>query len=444
MKEQYESFLRHSDAAYKEHQYNGVSWLIEREKHLDPIFFIKGGFLCDEMGVGKTIQLIATMILHFLPRTLIVVPPALIQQWKHEIKRFTGHTPLVYHGRIKKTCTLDELSKAPVVIVSYHALLTSKKLNSNPSLLFSLSWSRIIFDEAHHLRNKTDIMSASQRICKLSPIVWLVTGTPIQNSIKDLKNLCNVIGINTYLRGGDPREQITHILLKRTKQDADIILPPLTYHSLNIDWKDENEKKLSETVHNLLKYASRTEKLLYYTMSKQVCVLPALVENSKHLEDSEKQDPIVSSSKLDSVLASILANQNVTEGKGALVFCHFHKEMQWLLERLVEKGLTVAKIDGSVSIHQRSILLQSAYNVLLLQIQVGCEGLNLQEHYSDIYFVSPHWNPAVESQAVARCFRYGQTSQVRVFRFTMNTLQCMYSMDSYTTDVQKEKLSLYM
>jgi SNF2 family DNA or RNA helicase len=54
-----------------------------------------------------------------------------------------------------------------------------------------------------------------------------------------------------------------------------------------------------------------------------------------------------------------------------------------------------------------------------LQIQTGCEGLNLQEHYSEVYFVSPHWNPAVEDQAIARCHRIGQTKQVTVNRFEM-------------------------
>jgi hypothetical protein len=56
---------------------------------------------------------------------------------------------------------------------------------------------------------------------------------------------------------------------------------------------------------------------------------------------------------------------------------------------------------------------------LILQIRTCSEGLNLQE-YSDVYFVSPHWNPCVEDQAIARCYRMGQTSQVRVFRFYMS------------------------
>jgi SNF2 family DNA or RNA helicase len=44
----------------------------------------------------------------------------------------------------------------------------------------------------------------------------------------------------------------------------------------------------------------------------------------------------------------------------------------------------------------------------------------LQRHFSEIYFVSPHWNPCVEDQAIARCHRIGQTKPVNVFKFEMN------------------------
>ena len=60
------------------------------------------------------------------------------------------------------------------------------------------------------------------------------------------------------------------------------------------------------------------------------------------------------------------------------------------------------------------------FEVIILQIQTGCEGLNLQEHFSEVYFVSPNWNPFVEKQAVARVHRIGQKKEVSVFMFQMN------------------------
>ena len=79
----------------------------------------------------------------------------------------------------------------------------------------------------------------------------------------------------------------------------------------------------------------------------------------------------------------------------------------------------IAIIDGSVTAKERARIFAAAPTVLILQIRTCSEGLNLQS-YSDVYFVSPHWNPCVEDQAIARCYRMGQTSQVRVFRFYMS------------------------
>ena len=76
-------------------------------------------------------------------------------------------------------------------------------------------------------------------------------------------------------------------------------------------------------------------------------------------------------------------------------------------------------LDGRTTHDMRNDIIENPdIDILILQIQTGCEGLNLQ-HYSDIYFVSPHWNPSVEDQAVARAHRLGQTKSVNVYRFVM-------------------------
>ena len=86
--------------------------------------------------------------------------------------------------------------------------------------------------------------------------------------------------------------------------------------------------------------------------------------------------------------------------------------------RVVAGEEDVAIIDGTVSAKERARIFATAPKILILQIRTCSEGLNLQS-YSDVYFVSPHWNPCVEDQAIARCYRMGQTNVVRVFRFYM-------------------------
>ena len=107
----------------------------------------------------------------------------------------------------------------------------------------------------------------------------------------------------------------------------------------------------------------------------------------------------------------------------------------------MRQGLSVEKFDGRVKSQDRSAILEGTCDVLILQIQTGCEGLNLQQ-FSEIYFVSPHWNPAVEDQAVARCHRIGQNEAVDVFRFAMKGFdedENTKTLDSYSASVQDVK-----
>jgi hypothetical protein len=102
----------------------------------------------------------------------------------------------------------------------------------------------------------------------------------------------------------------------------------------------------------------------------------------------------------------------------------FKDEIDEVCARLLAGGMTkVARLDGRTGKRDRAAALTEKNEALVLQIQTGCEGLNLQENYSEIYFVSPHWNPAVEDQAVARCHRIGQMKDVVVRRFVSSTFE---------------------
>ena len=114
-------------------------------------------------------------------------------------------------------------------------------------------------------------------------------------------------------------------------------------------------------------------------------------------------------------------------------------------KRLRDGGLAkVVTYDGRNS-GSTSKLCQQA-DAIILQIQTGCEGLNLQKYFSEIYFVSPHWNPAVEDQAIARCHRIGQEKEVHVFRFEMDGFDKVeeqefapITLDKYVNKVQDGK-----
>ena len=178
-----------------------------------------------------------------------------------------------------------------------------------------------------------------------------------------------------------------------------------------------------------------------------MCVFPALMNKRMHdyiitgmLEETDDIfNGTIGSSKLDAVSSKILSRRH--NGRGKLVFCHFRGEIDFLRNKLSREGLEVQTFDGRVKTSQRTSILESSCDVLILQIQTGCEGLNLQQ-FSEIYFVSPHWNPAVEDQAVARCHRIGQREKVDVFRFTMGGFDDdgkTKTLDAYSSSVQDMK-----
>ena len=104
-----------------------------------------------------------------------------------------------------------------------------------------------------------------------------------------------------------------------------------------------------------------------------------------------------------------------------------------IVSRLKKAGITsLATFDGRTSLNKRANTLREKVEFLVLQIQTGCEGLNLQKDFSEVYFVSPNWNPAVEEQAIARCHRIGQVKPVHVFRFQMTTYQKLEPLEELT------------
>jgi SNF2 family DNA or RNA helicase len=129
------------------------------------------------------------------------------------------------------------------------------------------------------------------------------------------------------------------------------------------------------------------------------------------------------SSKMDSVIGQIIERKE--NGSGKIVFCHFREEIDCVVQRLKAGGVqNIVVFDARTSLSKRmKILKNDPIDVLVVQIQTGSEGLNLQSKFSEIYFVSPHWNPAVEQQAIARCHRIGQEKTVHVFKYEMDSFE---------------------
>ncbi|KAH6626934.1 SNF2 family N-terminal domain-containing protein [Chaetomium sp. MPI-SDFR-AT-0129] len=192
---------------------------------------IRGGILAEEMGLGKTLEIIALILLHrrpevpvmlydyFLGRqllttsaTLIIAPTPLLDQWISELNRHApGLKVMIYPGvkAVSKAkdddgLSAESLAEQDVVITTYEvlrreiwaaadeptrSLRNEKQYERIRSPLVQLSWWRVCIDEAQMVENWTN--NAAKLARKIPRVnAWGVTGTPVKDDVKkDLRGL---------------------------------------------------------------------------------------------------------------------------------------------------------------------------------------------------------------------------------------------------------------
>ncbi|KAJ7156150.1 SNF2 family DNA-dependent ATPase [Mycena filopes] len=226
------------------HQAIGVAWMLKRERGQD-----KGGILADDMGLGKTVQMIATMAMNppgpdeDARTTLIVVPAALLQQWKDEIETKTNEmfTVRLHHGKdkLKKT---SEIKEYDVVITTYQTLSMdfhipkdveadeeTQWLAKHGGVLAKCRFYRAIADEAQYIRNRSTKASLSLAHVR-AKYRWMLTGTPVTNTLADIYGLLRFGRFRPWNDFNSFNEHVAKVQLSDASlagQRAQMILKPL-------------------------------------------------------------------------------------------------------------------------------------------------------------------------------------------------------------------------
>ncbi|KAG0278850.1 DNA repair protein rad16 [Linnemannia exigua] len=168
-------------------QREGLAWMRKQEN------------TPDEMGMGKTIQMISLLLAEPGKPNLIVAPTVAIVQWRNEIME---HAPslkvLIFHGS-NRTESMSELMKQDVVLTTYSIIESGYRKQKygvrkkdmtvkEDSLLHRIRWHRIVLDEAHNIKERS-CNTARSAFALESDRKWSLSGTPMQNRVGELYSL---------------------------------------------------------------------------------------------------------------------------------------------------------------------------------------------------------------------------------------------------------------
>ncbi|XP_075037451.1 chromodomain-helicase-DNA-binding protein 1 [Mixophyes fleayi] len=430
----------------RDYQLNGLNWLAHS--------WCKGNscILADEMGLGKTIQTISFLNYLFHEHQLygpfvIVVPLSTLTSWQREIQIWAPlMNAVVYLGDINSRNVIrthewmhpqTKRLKFNVILTTYEILLKDK------SFLGGVNWAFIGVDEAHRLKNDDSLLYKTLIDFKSNHRL-LITGTPLQNSLKELWSLLHFIMPEKFSsweefeeEHGKGREygyaslhkELEPFLLRRVKKDVEKSLPAKVEQILRIEMSALQKQYYKWILTRNYKALSKGSKgstsgFLNVMMELKKCcnhcyLIKPPEDNEFYNRQEALQHLIRSSGKL--ILLDKLLIRLRERGNRVLIFSQMVRMLDILAEYLKSRQFTFQRLDGSIKGEIRKQALDhfnaegSEDFCFLLSTRAGGLGINLASADTVVIFDSD-WNPQNDLQAQARAHRIGQKKQVNIYR----------------------------
>ena len=426
-------------SSLREYQALGVRWLDFLWSHR------LSGLLCDDMGLGKTHQTMAWM-LGIRERGesegpfLVVAPTSVLPHWRDKIRQ---HAPSlrarIHHGpdRHLKRALDDGIG---VLLTSYGVL------RNDAEPLARVRFTGVVFDEVQFLKNRGTVSHRAARGLDSAVRIGL-TGTPIENSLADLKSLFDLV-LPGYLgtdrsfetryleSGGEPRriEELRRMtgpfLLRRTKQAVLEELPSkiedVRTCSLSADQLDLYRAAVRERglplAQRIAGGGDRDIPFLHVfallSHLKRICDHPALALD--RLDRAEEWE----SGKWD--LYREILRESLESGQKVVVFTQYLGMIELMERNLTDAGVGHTVLIGSTRDRGARV---DRFNrdpdcrVFLGSLKAGGTGIDLVGGSVVIHY-DRWWNAAREDQATDRVHRIGQTRGVHVLKLvTADTLE---------------------
>ncbi|KAK4476596.1 hypothetical protein RD792_015754 [Penstemon davidsonii] len=448
----------------RDYQLVGLQWMLSLYNNK------LNGILADEMGLGKTVQVMALIayLMEFKGNYgphLIIVPNAVLVNWKSELRSWLPAVSCIYYvgGKDQRS----KLFSQEVLALKFNVLVTTYEfIMYDRSKLSRVDWKYIIIDEAQRMKDRDSVLARDLDRYRCQRRL-LLTGTPLQNDLKELWSLLNLLlpevfdnrkAFHDWFSQPFQKEGPTHnaeddwletekkviiihrlhqilepFMLRRRVEDVEGSLPPKvsivlkcrmsaiqsaiydwikSTGTLRVDPEDENRKAKKNTIYQAKIFKTLNNRCMEL---RKACNHPLL--NYPYFEDFSKDFLVRSCGKLW-VLDRVLIKLQRT-GHKVLLFSTMTKLLDIMEEYLEWRRLVFRRIDGTTSLEDRESAIVDFNRpdtdcfIFLLSIRAAGRGLNLQSADTVIIY-DPDPNPKNEEQAVARAHRIGQTREVKV------------------------------
>jgi superfamily II DNA or RNA helicase len=439
------------------YQKQGATWLRFLAAHG------LGGILADDMGLGKTLQALAFLRSQPGP-SLVVCPSSLVFNWRREAEKFTPERKVLSIEGANRAALFSRIPEADLVITSYPLLRRDAERYRR------IAFSTVILDEAQHIKNPSTKNAQAAGILRASNR-FILTGTPVENSLRDLWSLMGFVlpgylgdrdtfrdryeipisrqdslggavtatpastrissvAAPSKVRAKEALERLSKrlrpFLLRRRKQEVAADLPPkleqVAYCELSEAQRQVYASLLSAARNQVTQAIAEKNQARMFMLTallrlrQAACDLRLLNLEGGLCEAVSRTDPGKAASGKREMFHELL-QEALDGGHRVLVFSQFVSMLALIRKDLEKAGIDYCYLDGQTKERAAEVdrFQGSTIPVFLVSLKAGGVGLNLTAADTVIHF-DPWWNPAVEAQATDRAHRIGQKNVVTSYK----------------------------